>query len=218
MRVFTSAACLSAALLASHGAAAQNPSSIETHLGIDLLTSRIQDVAAEQEGTGTRAWGGQAIGSVTAYRVLTLTGELGVVDMVDERPFQQGTTNGDMTSSVSAFVGTLAAGLRTPPVALEKESSIRLVAGVNAGHTWLRARRLITNCSDCHAEDVELRAGDFLEPALYVTRGRGGLNARYRMYRDGSNWENAVVIGYTWRLGPKAAAPEDVPEEEAEPQ
>lgn len=214
MRMISSAACLAGSLLLLGGtAAAQDRPTVQTHLGFDLMTSRIQDVAADAQGTGRRAWGGQAVGTVTAYRVLSLTGELGVLDMADERPFEQGTTRGDMTSSVSSFLGTLSAGLRTPPLALAEESSIRVVAGVNAGHTWVHTRRGITDCSNCHSEDVEFIAGNFLEPALHVTRGRGGLNARYRMYQEGSHWENAVMVGYTWLLGKKAAAPEDVPAE-----
>lgn len=217
MRMISSV-CLagSLVLLGSGTAAAQDQPTVATHLGFDLMTSRIQDVAADAQGTGRRAWGGQAIGSVTAYRVLTITGELGVLDMADERPFEQGTTRGDMTSSVSSFLGTLSAGLRTPPLALAEESSIRVVAGVNAGHTWVHTRRGITDCTDCHSEDVEFTAGNFLEPALHVTRGRGGLNARYRMYQEGSHWENAVMVGYTWLLGKKAPAADDVPAEAEE--
>jgi hypothetical protein len=209
MRVPTSAGFLSAALLlAFNGAAAQemdtlelprrNP--IESTIGFDLITSRIQDVAAEQVGTGTRAWGGQAIGSITAYRVLTFTGEFGIVDMSDERPFSQGTTEGEKSSSVSSFLGTVAAGLRTPPLALAPESSVRVSAGVSAGHTFISTERSIVECVDCHEEDLEIRAGNFVEPAVYLTRGRGGLNARYRMYGGDSNWENALIVGYTWSL------------------
>ena len=221
MRMISSAVCLAGSLVLLGGgtAAAQDQPTVETHLGFDLMTSRIQDVAADAQGTGRRAWGGQATGSVTAYRVLTLTGELGVLDMADERPFEQGTNRGDMSSSVSSFLGTLSAGLRTPPLALAEESSLRVVAGVNAGHTWVKTRRGIVDCSNCHSEDVEISAGNFLEPALHVTRGRGGLNARYRMYQEGSHWENAVMVGYTWLLGKKDAAPGDVPAEtEAEEQ
>jgi hypothetical protein len=214
MRFSTSAAYLFAAvLLAGHDASAQERTPVEAQLGFDLITGRIQNVAAEQAGTGTRAWGGQATGAVTAYRVLALTGEFGIVDMRDGRQFSQETNKGTMSSAVSAFLGTVAAGLRTPPLALAESDPLRLGASVSVGHTWIKTERMITQCAGCRSEDVELRAGDFLEPALYVTRGRGGLNARYRMYRDGSHWENAVIVGYTLRMRGRAAAPDKVPAE-----
>jgi hypothetical protein len=69
--------------------------------------------------------------------------------------------------------------------------------GVGAGNTWLNVNRDITNCPTCHSEDVELGAGTFWEPGVHVTRGRPGISARYRMYRDDSDVRDALMIGLT---------------------
>jgi hypothetical protein len=213
MRTLTSAACLfGALLLASNGAAAQDRSPVDIQMGLDLITSRIQNVAAEQVGTGTRGWGLQVGGAATAYRVLSLTAELGAVAMRDGEQFSQDTDQGTMSSAVSSVLGTMAAGVRTPSLALGEENPLRLSVGVNAGHTWLKTTRGIDRCIDCHSEDLELRAGDFWEPSLYLTRGRGGLSARYRVYSADSNWENALMVGYTFVLR-LPGAPKDVPAE-----
>lgn len=204
MRFFTCAVCLSASLLLTGGAAAaQDASTVVPSIGVELLTGRIQDVAAERAGTGTRAWGGQVTGGLTLYRLVSLGAEFGIVDMADEQPFSQPTDHGDMSSAVSAFLGTFTAGVRTPRLALSETNPVTVSAGINVGHTFLSTRQMITQCSDCHSEDVDIHAGSFWEPAVQLNRGRGGLTARYRIYGGSSNWENALMIGYSWTVAPR---------------
>ncbi len=176
--------------------------------GFDLLTSAIEDGAAHEAGTGTRAYGAQFHLGLTAFRALTVRTDLGIVGMADEREFTQETTGGRKTSGVAAGVGTLAMGLRTPPLALGGKDPATVSVGVNVGYTLVHVTRTISNCSDCHGEDVPLRGGDFWESVLEVAPGtRWRVNARYRTYSGRSDLRNALMIGYTVGLRSAAARP-----------
>jgi hypothetical protein len=199
----TSIACLTGGLVllaAESPAAAQVQHPLEPRVGLELLTGAVDPDQAEQAGVGTRAWGIQLSGAVTAFRILTVGVDLGAVGLRDNRQFTENTTEGEKSSGVGAGMGSLALGLRTPPLALALGGAnpARVSAGVNVGHTWMDANRTIERCVDCHAEDVNIRAGDFWEPALTV-------------YSGASNIRDAVMIGYSSNLGWRAAAPAEVP-------
>jgi len=162
--------------------------------GFDLITGAIDGVAAENAGTGSRLWGAQFSLGITAYRVLTVSGDFGIVGMSDEARFSQETNQGERSSGVAAGMATLAVGLRTPPVGAR---NVAVSAGVSAGASWLDVNRTITQCIDCHGEDVQIRAGEFVEPGLHVTSGRRGISARYRMYGGASDVQDALMIGLT---------------------
>ncbi|HST62745.1 MAG TPA: hypothetical protein VLK84_28825 [Longimicrobium sp.] len=197
MRVRSSAVCLSAALLlAAHGAAAQQ-SPIVPRYGFDLITTGTDPIAADSAGVGSRAWGVQLTGGVVAYRVLSLNVDGGILLMSDEAPFTQETTQGEKTSGVGAGIGSVSAGLRTPPLRLGGANPRFLSAGVNAGRSWVNVTRTITHCVDCHGEDVSVRAGTFWEPVVEVGNGRGAVTARYRVYGGDSDIQNALMIGFT---------------------
>jgi hypothetical protein len=164
--------------------------------GFDLVTGAIDGTAAEQAGTGSRLWGAQVSLGITAHRVLTVTGDFGIVGMSDEAAFTQETNQGSKTSGVAAGMGSLALGLRTPPLSLGARDAA-ISAGASAGATWLHVTRTITNCSNCHGEDVELGAGTFVEPGVHLTSGRRGISARYRLYGGGSDVQDALMIGLT---------------------
>ena len=217
MRRFMSIACLtSGCLLATAGhAAAQAPSQLDSRISFDLLASSVNADAAEEAGVGTQAYGIQVNGAVTAFRVLAISLDLGVMGMKDERQFRQNTNQGEKTSSIDAGMFSLAAGLRTPPLSLQGAAGPRVSAGVNAGYTGVDIDRTIAQCVDCENENLTLRAGTFWEPALHVTFGRGGLSARYRVYGGDSSFQDAVMIGYSWGLGSrynKPPAVADAPE------
>ncbi len=181
---------------------------IERWSGFDLLSSAITDGAADDAGTGTRAYGAQLRLGVAAFRVLTVSTDLGIVGMSDEREFTQETTQGEMTSGVAAGMGSLALGLRTPRLAVGGKAPATFSAGVNAGYTLLHVTRTITNCADCHGEDVPLRAGAFWETGLEVTPGRRwGISARYRAYRGRSDLRDALMIGGVVRIPSRTARP-----------
>ena len=221
MRLIPSPACLSAALLlaTSGTAAAQLPSQVETRFGLELISSGIEPVAADSAGVGSRAWGVQVTGNLIAFRVLSLNAEGGIIGMSDEQPFTQETNQGEKTSGVAAGMGTLSAGLRTPPLSTGGEKPFHVSASVNAGRSWVDVNRNITYCYNCHAEDVEVRAGSFVEPVLQVGTGRGALIARYRMYSGDSDFKDALMLGYsisTRRPAPPAPpAPKPVEATEA---
>jgi hypothetical protein len=214
MRRFMSIACLaSGCVLAAAGhAAAQAQPQLDTRISLDLLTSSVEGQAAEEAGVGTQGFGLQVNGTVTAFRVLAVSLDLGVLGLKDERQFRQNTTQGEKSSSIDAGMFALAVGLRTPPLALEGATGPRLSAGVNAGYTGLDIDRTIAECVDCHNENLNLRAGTFLEPALHLTFGRGGLSARYRVYGGESSFQDAVMIGYSWGMGSRYAKAPAVPE------
>ncbi|HEX2078129.1 MAG TPA: hypothetical protein VHG08_10485 [Longimicrobium sp.] len=198
MRSSTKIACAAGAclLLVYQPARAQQARPLQTSVGLELITGKIEGVAAQSQGTGSRAWGMQVNMGVTALRVLSLSADLGIADIADNNAFSEETTGGEMTSSVQAFLGTLAVGLRTPPLAIPEEPSATVAAGVNVGHTWMSAERGIVNCTDCTEQDLEITAGNFWEPGLYVAPGRRwGLNARYRVYMGESDLQNAILIG-----------------------
>lgn len=183
-------------LLLGHPAEAQQTRQLQPSIGLELLTGSIEGGTAQSQGTGSRAWGMQINMGVTALRVLSLSADVGVVDLADNNAFSENTTEGEMTSSVSAFLGSVAAGLRTPPISLPEEPSATVSAGVNVGHTWMSAERSIVNCVDCTEQDLEITAGNFWEPGLYVAPSRRwGLNARYRVYMGESDLQNAIMIG-----------------------
>lgn len=197
------------------GAAAQAQPQVDTRISLDLLTSSVEGDAAEAAGVGTHGYGIQVNGSVTAFRVLAISLDLGVLGLKDERQFRQNTTQGEKSSSIDAGMFSLAVGLRTPPLALEGPAGPHISAGVNAGYTGLDIDRTIAQCVDCHNENLSLRAGGFLEPAVHLTFGRGGVSARYRKYEGGSNFTDALMVGYSWGMGSRyEKAPEvpDVPE------
>jgi len=162
--------------------------------GFDVITGAIDGVAAENAGTGNRLWGAQFSLGITAYRVFTVNGDFGIVGMSDEAPFSQETNQGERSSGVAAGMASLAVGLRTPPVGAR---NMAVSAGVNAGASWLDVNRTITQCIDCHGEDVQIRAGEFVEPGVHLSWGRGGISARYRMYGSGSDVQDAMMIGLT---------------------
>ena len=167
-------------------------------VGLDLITGKIEGATAETQGTGSRAWGMQINMGVTAMRVLSLSADVGIADIADNDAFNENTTGGEMTSSVQAVLGSLAVGLRTPPLAIPEEPSVAVSAGVNLGHTWMSAERGIVNCTDCTEQDLEINAGTFWEPGIYVAPNRRwGLNARYRKYTGESDLLDAIMIGVT---------------------
>lgn len=217
MRRFISIACLtSACVLATAGqAAAQAEPLLDSRISLDLLASSVNREAAEEAGVGTQAYGIQVNGAVTAFRVLAISLDLAVLGMKDERQFRQDTNQGEKSSSIDAGMFSLAAGLRTPPLALQGPTGPRVSAGVNAGYTGTDIDRTISQCVDCENQNLTLRAGTFWEPALHVTLGRGGLSARYRVYGGDSSFRDAVMIGYSYGIGPrynKAPAASDAPE------
>jgi hypothetical protein len=200
-------------------AAAQAQSPVDTRVSLDLLAGSVKTEAAEGAGVGTQGFGIQVNGSVTAFRFLAISLDLGVMGLRDERPFRENTTEGEKSSTIDGGMYSLAAGLRTPSLALGGPTAPRLSAGVNAGVTGLDMDRTIAECVDCTNENLDLRAGPFVEPALHLTFGRGGLSARLRMYSGDSDFGQTVMIGYSWGLGSRyAKAPElpDVPDAPAE--
>jgi hypothetical protein len=198
MRVTTSAACLAAGLLlAASGAGAQERQHVVPQYGLDFITTGIEPLAADSAGVGHRWWGVQLTGGVLAFRVLSLNVDGGILLMSDERPFTQETNQGEKTSGVGAGIGSVSAGLRTPPISLGGTSPRFLSVGVNAGRSWLHATRTITHCIDCHGEDVRVQAGTFWEPMVEVGNGRGAVTARYRVYAGDSDVQNALMIGVT---------------------
>ncbi|HEY0024136.1 MAG TPA: hypothetical protein VGB24_14540 [Longimicrobium sp.] len=206
------ATCFSAALLAAANGAAAQAGPLETRGGMDLLTSAINPVAADSAGVGHRAYGLQITASAITYRILSLNAEGGMVLMSDEAAFTQNTNRGEKTSGVAALIGTLSAGLRTPPVDVGETTPTTLSAGVNLGQSFLHVSRTITDCSDCHREEVDIRAGSFWEPSVTVETPRGALHARYRSYLGASDVNDALIIGFTVRRERRAP-----PAEAAEP-
>ncbi|HEX8670985.1 MAG TPA: hypothetical protein VF710_03815 [Longimicrobium sp.] len=212
MRSITSLTCLTL-LLATSGAAAQNRSPVETMIGFDLITSGIETAAADSAGVGSRAWGFQIPASVTAFRVLTLNADGGVLFLSDEQAFTQETNLGERTSGVSAGTLALSAGLRTPMLSLGGEQPLFVSAGVNAGRNFVNVNRSIAQCVDCHTEDVRVRAGNYWEGVLHVAPGRGTISARYRAYSGDSNFRDALMIGYSIPLRGLVRKPETPPTE-----
>lgn len=202
-------------LLLPAKAAAQAQPQIDTRISLDLLASSVDGEAAEEAGVGTQAFGFQVNGAVTAFRFLAVSLDLGVLGIKDERQFREGTTQGEKSSSIDAGMFSLAVGLRTPALSLDGQTGPRVSGGVNAGYTGVDIDRTIAQCVDCTNENLSLRAGTFLEPALHLTFGRGGVSARYRRYGGDSSFQDALMIGYSWGLGSryaKAPAVPDAPE------
>lgn len=207
-------------LLGARVAAAQETPRTGVRLGIDLLTASVDEAAANEAGTGERMWGAQVNVGFNPLQFVTLRGDFGIVGVKDERAFSQETTGGERTSGVASGMATLAAGLRTPPLALGGAKPFSASAGVNVGHTFLNTTRTISQCIDCHGESVKIQAGSFWEPGVEVTRGRGGISARYRVYTGEADLRNALMIGYTTAIrvpGRAKAAETPPPAPPAEP-
>ena len=209
IRAFTAFACLFSALHVVHFGAAAQDMPVAPRIGFDLFTSGIKQVAADSAGIGSRAWGAQVTGSLTAFRVLSLNAEGGIIVVSDEAEFSQETNLGERTSGVAAGIGTLSAGLQTPPLSLGGPKPLFLSAGVNGGRSWLDMNRTISQCIDCHSEDVNVQAGNFWEPLLQISTGRGTFSARYRMYGGDSDFQDALMIGYSVVTGRRARNPVD---------
>ena len=208
---------LSAALLLAASGAAAQAAPTQTLIGFDLTTSAIDPIAADSAGVGHRAFGLQINGSIIAYRMLSLSAEGGIIGMSDEAAFTQETNQGEKTSGVAAGIGTVSAGLRTPPVALGGPKPVTFSAGLNAGHSFLHVTRTITNCVDCHGEDVNLRAGSFWEPVVTLGVGPGAISARYRTYLGGSDFADALMVGYSIVPARRKPAAENQPTADSPP-
>lgn len=212
MRHVTSAVLLATGcLLLPAKAAAQAQPEMDTRISLDLIAGSVHSEAAEEVGVGTQGYGIQVNGSVTAFRILAFSLDLGILGLKDERQFRENTTRGEKTSSIDGGMFSLAAGLRTPPLALDGAGT-RLSAGVNAGYTGLDIDRTIAQCADCTNQNLSLHAGTFLEPALHLTFGRGGLSARYRVYGGDSDFGNTAMLGYSWGVGSRYDSAPEVPE------
>ena len=209
MRLLRSTVCMVVLLLSAGGAAAAQGVPLERRMGFEVFTGALDTEAAETQGTADRMWGGQLNFGVTAFRVLSLGVDGGFVGIRDRRPFTEETTEGEMESTVGGVVGSLVAGLHTPPLGLAPNHAADVTLGVNGGLTWVGADRSINRCIDCTLERVRIHAGGFWEPALHVFHGKGGLSARYRVYGAGSDLRNALMIGYVLRTGRRDLAPAD---------
>jgi hypothetical protein len=198
---------LLAGLLATSGRAAAQQSGLELWGGLDVFTASLTTDAAETQGTAGRMWGGQFSFGATGMRVLSVGADLGFVGIRDHREFTEPTTGGDKTSTVGGVMGSLLAGLHTPPLALAPNGAADLQIGVNVGYTLIGADRSINECIDCTIESVRIRAGGFWEPGIQLFHGKGGISARYRRYGSGSDVRDALMIGYTLRAGPRAPRP-----------
>jgi hypothetical protein len=207
MRPFPFAPFAAAVLLFTATGAAAQGGHTEFRYGADLFTSGIDPVAADSAHVGSRTYGFQVTGNLVAFRVLSLNADGGMLLMSDEAPFTQETNRGEQRSSVDAGMASLSAGVLTPPVSTGGAKPLALSAGVNAGSTWLTVARGITDCADCHSEKVNVRAGGFWEPVVLIGMGRGALSARYRTYVGGSDFRNALMIGYTTGPRPRKAQP-----------
>ncbi|HEX8211517.1 MAG TPA: hypothetical protein VF584_15200 [Longimicrobium sp.] len=213
MRSTISLTCLTLLLATSGAAAAQSRSPFETMIGFELITIGIETAAADSAGVGSRAWGFQMPASVTAFRVLTLNADGGLLFLSDEQAFTQETNVGERTSGVSAGTLALSAGLRTPTLSLGGEQPLFVSAGVNAGRNFVNVERSIAQCVDCHSEDVRVRAGNYWEGVLHVAPRSGTISARYRKYSGDSNFRDALMIGYSTPLRRLTRTPETPPTE-----
>jgi hypothetical protein len=203
MRVSMSFVALAAGsllLMGAESASAQSAPWLERRFGAELMAASVDGASAEAAGTGSRMWGAGINVGLIAYRVLSVTAEGGLLFTSDEAQFTQETTAGERSSGVGAGIGTLKAGLRTPPLSLGGEKPLSVSAGVNVGRSWMNVTRTITECTDCHSETVDIGAGSFWEPGLHVFSGRSGVDARYRVFRDGSDLRNALMVGWSTRL------------------
>lgn len=202
---------LVAGLFAIHGQAAAQQAPLELWGGLDVFTASLTPDASEEQGTADRMWGGQLSFGATSMRVLSVGADLGFVGLRDHRSFTEPTTGGDKTSTVGGVMGSLRAGLSTPPLSLAADGATDLRIGMNVGYTLIGADRSINECVDCTIESVRIHAGGFWEPGLQLFRGKHGLSARYRRYTGDSDVRDAVMIGYTLRAGPRAPRPVPVP-------
>jgi len=211
MRLFKILAVLVGVLVSGGRAAAAQQAPLERWGGLELFTGSLDADAAETQGTADRMWGAQFNFGITAYRVLNLGVDAGIVGIRDRRPFTENTTAGERESAVGGVLGSLVAGLNTPSLALAPGRAADLRLGVNVGYTLIGADRSIDRCLDCNLERVRIHAGEFVEPALQLFHGKGGLSARYRMYRARADVRNALMIGYTFRAGKGPAAADSPP-------
>ena len=210
-RLLSLAVLAGGCVLLAAEAAAQTQPPVDTRFSFDLMAGSVKPGAAQEVGVGTQGFGIQVNGSVTAFRYLAVSLDLGILGLKDERPFEENTTDGEKRSSIDGGMYSLAAGLRTPSLALGGPTGPRLSAGVNGGVTGLDMDRTITECVDCTNENLSLRAGTFVEPALHLTFGRGGLSARLRMYNSESDFGELVMIGYSYGVGSRYAKAPEVP-------
>ena len=206
---------LLAGLLASNGRAAAQQAPLELWGGLDVFTASLTVDAAEAQGTADRMWGGQFSFGAIGGRVLGVGADMGFVGLRDHRSFSEPTTGGDKTSTVGGVMGSLLAGLYTPPLALAPGGAADVRVGVNVGYTLIGADRSINECLDCTIESVRIHAGRFWEPGIQVFHGKGGISARYRRYGSGSDVRDALMIGYTLRASPRGPRP--IPEPAAQP-
>lgn len=199
MRTTSRAALVAGALLFLPGAraAAQSLPSPNVRLGLEMISSAVSPEVAAERKTGDRVWGGHLLVGLTWLRVVSLNGEIGGLWLRDDARFSQETTGGTKSSGVTGAHVSVAAGLRTPPLAVGGGGTTALSAGVNVGTTYMRVTRAIENCVDCHVDELELRAGEFLEPGVQLSFGQLAVGARYRLYGAASDLDNSIVIGVT---------------------
>ncbi|HET6232649.1 MAG TPA: hypothetical protein VFE05_21420 [Longimicrobiaceae bacterium] len=220
MRYLVRITCIAGcALLASTRAAAAqaapNAPKLEWRLGLDLLTSTIRSSAAEGAGTGSRGWG-FLLDAGVGSGLVSATADFGMESVHDNRSFSENTTEGYLSSSVTMLLGSVAAGVHTPPVSLGDPRGMKLSAGANVGYTWARADRGIDRCTDCTVEHLGVKGGAFVEPVVNLHRGTTVFNARYRMLQGNADLRSSFSIGVSAPLRGKTKT-QDTEEPQADP-
>jgi hypothetical protein len=129
--------------------------------------------------------------------VLTLGAEGGWQSHPQQsRPVGEGSTR----TTVNVFFGSLAGGLRTPPIGLVRP--VGLMAGLEAGYTWPSV------VDDGPRGPVDFASGPFLEPLLTLVflptirpgldfagpMGAPGLSVAYRRYLGNDSLSSMLLV------------------------
>jgi len=179
--------------------------------GAGITTSSVKSDAADKWGIGTRGFGLQISVSPLFRRIFAIRLDFGGETISDKQKFTQETTAGEISSGVTLFFGSIAAGFFIPPVRLDKKTeAVRLAVGVNVGTQWVTGERSLqtgsnTICVNCRRENLDLRGGFYFEPTiqLHISR-RSVLGLSYRRYKDRSDLQDSVVLKYIYSIRSKA--------------
>jgi hypothetical protein len=143
-------------------------------LGFAGQMTAIDSILAADRGISRSGVGAQVVTDIEFMHYLLTSFELGTLFYGDRRPFSQSVicipncSGGSRTSTISTVTLGVAAGVRTPRFRLG-----RLSAGASArvGNIKLNASRTIGGCADCTKQELDLKAGSFVE---YGITGRYG--------------------------------------------
>lgn len=173
----------------------------ETQIEFGGLLSSMDPATAAAEGI--RGWPyGIRIGGAVAEGMGIVSADVGTLSFPEDR------RGGAARYKTSAYLGSVAVGIRTPRI---RTGRYDIIAGTNVGTTWMNAFRSRRGWSGSTGAslpdslegvaDPQIRSGLFAEPAIQIQGEEVGVAVRFRVYDGSSSLQRALLVSWFLRMG-----------------